>query len=488
MKKIKRLSFFYQTLAAMLGLFSVSRASAENLLKKIRWVPPRLANRNHKTSSQNSEPLAFRLGPVANPFDAHQLDDESLKRAGAIGESVTRRVQKIEGVAIRGTWVQSISNLQGEKVFEAGEILDSVPEELRAHVKEMYARKSEALAAFEKSTPGLLRASWSSDPQLEVIMNPKLPFALEWTLDFMSEDETAIYRAVLDEQFKFKGVKNIGFRMEEGLGAVYPRGPKGSTLEVKPLSDLDGSGRLTSDDIFVKTGLKDEAVSKDLDFRFDPRDNRFDQVQAYFFATQAIKFFKTAFDASPLTQIELKVQVGDHSNAAFYYSNRIRLGTGDGVKYNNMAQDPSVVMHEVGHAFVDRYAGLPSDGEGGSLNEAFADYFAANILDNPRLGESSFLAGPYVRTLENNFTAPGDLNSGVYKASQVVSGSLWDLRLALGAEMTNQLAFRTLSRLGSGATLKDFAPSVMLAADSMNVSPEQKSKTVEILRARGWEY
>jgi len=56
-------------------------------------------------------------------------------------------------------------------------------------------------------------------------------------------------------------------------------------------------------------------------------------------------------------------------------------------------RDPSVVFHEVAHAYVDELAGLPSQGEGGALNEGFADFFAAAIADNPAIGPLRDLYG-----------------------------------------------------------------------------------------------
>lgn len=485
----RRLSIFTKSLAGFLSVFSVGRSSAESFLKKFRRNFPKSNGRLHEALVQES-PFHFSETPIQNPFALHQLDGAALKIAGdseLLQENVSRHMQSIEGAAIRGTWVQTITNATGEKIFEAGELVDSVPRDIREKAKALFARKAEAIDAFNWGSAEFRHASWAAPPELEIVITPDQRFTFEWSVDFMSADETASYRAFLDEHFKFLGVKAIGSHLIEGIGAVYPKGPKDSLLENLPLHNLNGSGRLTSETLDIKTGAAQVAASANLDFRFQPDDTRFDQVQAYFFADQALKFFKSHFDAAPLYQVEIKVQVGDHSNAAYYFSNRIRVGQGDGVKYQNLAQDPSVIMHEVGHALVDRYSGLPSDGEGGSLNEAFADYFAATISDNARLGESSYLAGPFVRTLANNLRAPNDLGTGLYRSSQVVSGSLWDLRCALGQAVADQLAFRTLARVGAGATFKDFAPSVLAAADALPLDLGQKSKAIEVLKARGWD-
>jgi len=495
-KKVQRLSFFSKAMASFLGIFSVSKAGAESLLKKFRWVNP-LSHRSQQRPQalpDNSDHSLnnFRLAanPISNPFSPQGVTVEALDRlakAAIRSEKITRRSQKIEGAVIRGTWVQSVFASDGSKVYESGEIVDALPETLRDKVKAALPKKLEALRAFEKASSDIQTASWKSDPQLEVLSTPKNFSQLEWSMDFMNADETETYRAYLDESFQFKGIKVVAVHANDGVASVFPRGPKGSQLENVKLKNLDGSGKLSSDEIIIKSGLPTQAESPDLDFRFTPQDDRFDQVQAYFFADQSLKFFKASFDAEPFSQMEVKVQVGTNSNAAFYYGNRIRLGKGDGIRYSNLAQDPSIVMHEVGHAFVDRYSGLPPDGEGGSLNEGFADFFSATILDNPHMGESSFLSGPFVRSLENNLRAPADLSGGLYHASQVVSGTLWDLRIALGAKVADQIAFRTLTRLGPSSIFKDFVPALVAARESLAFSETDKAKITEVIMARGWE-
>jgi Zn-dependent metalloprotease len=163
----------------------------------------------------------------------------------------------------------------------------------------------------------------------------------------------------------------------------------------------------------------------------------------------------------------------------------IYLGTGDGITYQDLARDPSVVTHESIHAMIDSYAGLGTEGESGAFNEGFADFFSALVLKNPRLGDSSYLKGPYRRTVENDWQAYRDFDEGVYRNGSIIAASLWDLRPALGDEKLARLAFRTLVRLGKGARFDDFAPAVMLASADL-LTGEEQGLVAEKLRARGW--
>jgi Zn-dependent metalloprotease len=151
-----------------------------------------------------------------------------------------------------------------------------------------------------------------------------------------------------------------------------------------------------------------------------------------------------------------------------------------------MLRDPTVLIHESIHAVIDAYAGLPPDGEGGGFNEGFADLFTALILDNPRMGEASYLKGPYRRTLENPLKAYQDFVPGVYQNGSIVGGTFWDMKPLLGNELTAKLAFRTLVRLGKGAKFDDF-PSALAGASQGLLADDQSRQVAEIARARGWK-
>jgi Zn-dependent metalloprotease len=160
--------------------------------------------------------------------------------------------------------------------------------------------------------------------------------------------------------------------------------------------------------------------------------------------------------------------------------------TGDDEIYSHLSQDPSVVIHESVHALVDVVAGLPFEGEGGSLNEGFADYFTAVQLNNPNMAEASYLKGPFRRSVVNSVTL-NDKNGGLYHDSAIVSGTLWDLRERFGNIVGLRLASLTLNRLVPGSDFKDFGDSlhVVLESELGNAGDLQAGK--EILRKRGFQ-
>jgi Zn-dependent metalloprotease len=160
------------------------------------------------------------------------------------------------------------------------------------------------------------------------------------------------------------------------------------------------------------------------------------------------------------------------------------LGLGDDQTYSHIPQDPSIVIHESVHALVDSIARLPYEGEGGSLNEAFADFFTALQLDNPNMGEAAYLKGPYRRTLANDFKL-ADKTGGLYHDSGIVSGALWDLRKSLGQDKARQIALSTLNRLTPGSDLADFGVQVKEVL-SLVLSIEEVGIAVAMLEKRGF--
>ncbi|MCX7977941.1 MAG: hypothetical protein N2578_02955, partial [Bdellovibrionaceae bacterium] len=184
--------------------------------------------------------------------------------------------------------------------------------------------------------------------------------------------------------------------------------------------------------------------------------------------------------------LDVQVHVGtpEKTNTAFYYQNKIRLGSGDDVTYSKIPQDPSIVTHETAHALIDALARLPFEGEGGSLNEAFADFFTAVMLKNPNMGEVSYLKGPFRRTLNNSKTV-SQKNGGLYHDSGIVSGTLWDFYNTLGEKKSLDIAVRTLSRLTPRSDFDDFRNKLKDVCSSL-LNAEDLESANKILSVRGW--
>ncbi len=89
---------------------------------------------------------------------------------------------------------------------------------------------------------------------------------------------------------------------------------------------------------------------------------------------------------------------------------------------NDFGQHADVIYHEYGHGIVDfQYRPRrPS----GAMHEGFADFYAATITDDSRIGEGvmSF------RDLDNDMRSPENLSGESHHDGMIIGGALWHMR------------------------------------------------------------
>lgn len=403
------------------------------------------------------------------------------------GELIETGVQMLGPAVIEGSWTQTIFKADGHVLYAAGAVLDNLPDSaLLERVKAMQLATPAALRAA-RAFQEYARSSQRRAPELRVRQQADGEWQPYRHFEFLSSAGDKLLYLDLAEDNSMLAQGDLHTAAMDGMGLVYPRGPKLSALTEMPLAGLLGDGSLNGSKIRVESALGLSVMIPSLRFFFAEEDRRLDLAQVYFSAAEALSWMKQKLGVELRQPLSFRLHVGDGgvSNAAFYDHNIVYLGTGDGVRYKDLTRDPSVIIHECMHAFIDAYAGLPSDGEGGSFNEGFADLFASLILQNPRMGESSFQQGPFRRTLENNLKAFTDFRPGVYQNGTIIAATFWDMRKALGDEKLSLLAFRTLTRLGKGARFADFLPALTGAA-SATLSAEEMAQVMTIAQARGW--
>lgn len=127
---------------------------------------------------------------------------------------------------------------------------------------------------------------------------------------------------------------------------------------------------------------------------------------------------------------------------ALYGATRGAVWLGRGTKVD-FAYDGDVVAHEVTHALVHAtlavggYRWTPEGvtAEPEAVDEALADYFAATLTGDPRIGEHVATESPQAaaatRSLELDATCTGDMVGAPHDDSLVLSGALWTTRSAL---------------------------------------------------------
>ena len=214
------------------------------------------------------------------------------------------------------------------------------------------------------------------------------------------------------------------------------------------LTNLDGSGTLTGDWANVTSETGDPAYSPDNTFSYGRDDDRFEQVMAYYWVTEAQKYIQSlGFGTGRYRPVNMESQdlrinqYGADNSFSWDKKDLLRFGKG-GV---DDAEDAEVILHEYGHAVHDsQVAGFGSSLEAGSIGEAWGDYLAvtvSNVIaptpDAPCVADwdavSYTSTTPHcLRRVDGNLHYPENVRGEVHADGRIWSRALWDLRQALG--------------------------------------------------------
>jgi len=247
------------------------------------------------------------------------------------------------------------------------------------------------------------------------------------------------------------------------------------------LTNLDGSGFLKGDWASVVSETGDPAFSSTNTFIYTRDDDRFEQVMAYYWITEAQKYiqslgFGTTFRPVNMTSQAVRInQLGyDNSFATDHPKNELRFGKG-GV---DDAEDAEVILHEYGHAIHFSQNFRFASEEAGAISEGFGDYWAANmtniiaptpdpacVADWDSVSYTSTV--PHcLRRVDTNLHYPEDLNGRVHHDGQIWSRALWDIRSALGHIKADTIILQAQFDF-PGTTMTDLANRTVAAAQSL---------------------
>ena len=296
------------------------------------------------------------------------------------------------------------------------------------------------------------------------------------------------FQALIDHNNKIMSVNRAGSHFSSFNTKVYTAGPKFSLLSEQQLFAKDAIPKLSNTLASVGSESNKKIDQLQETMSFDTKDDRFDQMQVFYYLNTAIDWMNSRLQITLNRPLEAVVHIGypEKTNSAFYFQNRIRLGKGDDVTYSNIPHDASIVYHETFHALVDSTARLPFEGEGGSLNEAFADFFTASLTARPFLAESSYLKADFKRNL-NVVTKLNEKNGGLYHDSLIFSGLFWEISEKLGNKISLDIAVETLIQLTPYSNFLDFNKR-FISTSKKQLSSEHFSQVQLILKNRGFAY
>lgn len=404
-----------------------------------------------------------------------------IQRSGSFDSfqnKIRFETQKIQGVEVEGTYSKEL--VKSQRIFQSYHWVRELPFSLRFRILFQQMRQFFVLEEFLRQHE-LFR-------QLKIFEKPRLVIRgqdLLWKMTF----ETRQGRLIGIYWENKKGIVDkvtLGSSFQPAIASLFPDGPLKSNVQRVQLPELQGRQILSTPQLKVVTQSEGAVFSEDSQFVYPPEDPRFEQVQVYYYLSRLVRWSEVALGFKIPFMLEAETNVGfpEKTNTAFYYQRKIRLGEGDGITFSHMALDPSLVTHEGLHSIIDSVSRLPFQGEGGSLNEAFADFFTAVLLDNPRMGEVSYKKASYRRTLENQLGRQ-DAKGSLYGDSLVVSGLLWSLSKRLGQKVGLQLAWETLLRMNPQSQISDFGFELRELISELD-SDSVRMQASEVLDSRGW--
>jgi len=255
------------------------------------------------------------------------------------------------------------------------------------------------------------------------------------------------------------------------------------------LTNLDGSGYLRGDWANIRSETGNPAFSETNTFIYTRDDDRFEQVMAYYWVTEAQKYIQSLGFGSTLRSINKESQdvrinqYGVDNSFSWDKHDLLRFGKG-GV---DDAEDAEVILHEYGHAVQDSQMtpfGFGTSVEAGSIGEGFADYLAvtvsnviaptpdpACVADWDSVSYTSTV--PHcLRRVDTNLHYPSDLSGEVHHDGQIWSRALWDIRNALGHVKADTIILEAQFQFAPDTNMPDAAQATVNAAQSLYGSAE----------------
>jgi len=434
--------------------------------------PPARYQKVHWTQDMSSQPPVLPRQGIS-----------SLTEVDAGDEKIQISEQQILGASVENSYVKTIQ-VGDRKTYISAAYVEKVDSELKSDIKEMKQNLDQVILELKKKDSQYLSMKFDEPAKVVVTAEPWGSQAL-FKVSYLNSQGLR-FSTYLNKNFKIVQQTPEGSGFQEAMALVYPESPRKTDLRNVLLRGLSGEGSLVTQNLTVVTESKQRATSENGLFNFAPPSEKFDQVQVFYYIHRALTFFQEKLGIRIPFQIRATVHVGypDKTNTAYYYNGQIRLGSGDDVVFAKIPLDPTIVMHETGHALVEAVARLPYQGEGGSINEAFADFFTAVQLNSPLMGDTAYKKAPYKRTLATNKKL-SEKTGGLYGDSAIVSGTFWAIREKLGNDKALAYALEVLKQLHPQADFEFLKKALKEQAEN-SFKDKDLLDVQAILEERGW--
>lgn len=273
----------------------------------------------------------------------------------------------------------------------------------------------------------------------------------------------------------------------EGTARVYATDPIENRLIDVKIDRLTMSDRLMGEHFHVTNSAAPTAVSPERRFVYDPADTHFDEAMVYHHLERTRRYFAEAHAFPGLGALHaVAVHYGDKYDNAFYSPRFRKFVFGDGDRFNDFAKDAGISCHEYTHAVTFALAPDLVGIEGGAMNEAWSDHFAAVLTGTPRQGAwiVQKLGLPWMRNLENAKRYPEDMTDEIHLASEIYSGALWELRKGMDPDACDRIVHGSRAALAGPATFAD-GLAALVACDGALHGGANRARILGIFAARG---
>jgi len=255
--------------------------------------------------------------------------------------------------------------------------------------------------------------------------------------------------------------------------ADYPA--LGPAYQEVQLTHLDGSGYLRGEWAYVDSATGPLAYSSDSEYLYGRDDDRFEQVMAYYWVTEAQKYIQSLGFGVSRRPINMEAQdvrinqLGIDNSYSWDKHDILRFGKG-GV---DDAEDADVILHEYGHAMMDSqmdpFGDFGASLEAGAIGEGFSDYWAATVAqviapspDPACIADWDSISytsqEPHcLRRLDLDLYYPEDLSGYIHYDGQIWSHALWDIRTGLGHVVVDTIILEAQFDFRSDTSMPDAA-------------------------------
>jgi len=269
-----------------------------------------------------------------------------------------------------------------------------------------------------------------------------------------------------------------------------------STFKSNPLKcDITNEDALNINTNTHLYGKYFNAINEDTDYYINannsfiyPQDNtHFDEANVYFHINRIHDFYKDVMGYNGLDKaMKATVHYRDHYDNAFFSPWSHSFSFGDGNKFNDLAEEASVIYHEYTHAVTGDLAGLGTSGEAGGMNEGYSDYFGNTLTNDPDIGEwaCAKMGRDYLRSCKNKTHYPEDIKHECHADSLMWSAPLWEIREAYGATIADKIIHFSRYYINNSSKFADGLQGI-LKADEDKFGGVHKAKIISIFRKRG---